>query len=427
MDLAAAGLTEQPFRTHGRPLAVVSWSSHREALAALEETCRSPTGLLLIQGPTLSGKSTLVRHFADSLPEEFSYAVIDGDGMNTKALLEGLLRQFGFDAEFSSNNELLATICMFAKHQAATHEPPIVFIENAHGLNPSALRVLCQLADIRVRRTCALKLVLVSDRSLQDIVAAPAMQCISRRLTADFHLRPLGCEEATEYLHAKLSAAGSAIPSFVFPASVCNELWDASGGWPGILDRLALLALARAESLPVNIGNVERPVLPYGTWDAQTIEESHGDAGAPPAPPILFVTESGEPTRQVDFAKSRLLVGRSEHNDVAIDSRFVSRHHLLLVRHGSSTFLMDLNSTNGTFVNSRRVSNHVLINDDIITVGNHRIKFCDPHARQRGSLDGAEFADTAIMKTLEDMRSLLAQENTATLPAPTENVPTLGS
>ena len=104
----------------------------------------------------------------------------------------------------------------------------------------------------------------------------------------------------------------------------------------------------------------------------------------------------------------------------------MSRHHALLVRHGGSTFLMDLNSTNGTFVNSRRVSNHVLIDSDVITIGHHRIKFCDPHATQRGTLDGDEFADTAIMKSLDDMRKLLAQENTEVLPAPTENLPTSG-
>jgi hypothetical protein len=59
-------------------------------------------------------------------------------------------------------------------------------------------------------------------------------------------------------------------------------------------------------------------------------------------------------------------------------------------------------------------------------VGHHRIKFDDPHATTRGSLDGIEFADTAIMKTLEDMRKLLAQENTEILPAPPENMPTSG-
>ena len=62
----------------------------------------------------------------------------------------------------------------------------------------------------------------------------------------------------------------------------------------------------------------------------------------------------------------------------------------------------------------------------MIKLGNHRIKFNDPHATKRGSLDGIEFADTAVMKSLEDMRNLLAQENTAILPAVSENLPTSG-
>ncbi len=425
MDLAAAGLREQPFRTHGKPLSIVSYSSQLEAIDVLQQTCNSPTGLSLIQGPSLSGKSTLIRTFIDTVPDDCASAVIDGDGMNTKALLESLLRQFGYEVEFDTNNELLAMLRVYAQHQAAAHAPPIVIVENAHGLSPSALRVLCDLAALQVRQSCSLKLVFVSDRSLRSIVDAPAMKSISR-LTADFHLRPMSCEETTRYLHEKLSNAGSAVPSFVFPVEVCNELWDASGGWPGIVDRIALLALASADALPIAVANVERPALPNGTWDARTIEKSHNPAGEPPAPPTLILSEGGNSRQQLRFEKPRLLIGRSEHNDMSINSRFVSRHHMLLVRHGSTTFLMDLNSTNGTFVNSRQISNHILIDDDIITVGNHRIEFCDPQAKQGGTLDGAEFADTAIMKSLEDMRELLAQENIAVMPTPSENVPTLG-
>jgi hypothetical protein len=42
-------------------------------------------------------------------------------------------------------------------------------------------------------------------------------------------------------------------------------------------------------------------------------------------------------------------------------------------------------------------------------------------------MTGSEFTDTAIMKTLDDMRNLLAQENTAMLPIPSENLPTYGN
>ena len=426
MDLGAAGLNEQPFPTHGKPLSTLPYASHQQALKVLEDTCATPNGLSLLQGPTLSGKSTIIRQFVDSLPAESWYAVVDGNGLNTTGLLEAVLRQFGYVFDHSSPNELLGMLRVFAMQQAASREPPILIIENAHALNPSALRALCELAMLQVRNTSALKMVLVSDRPLRSIIDSPAMECISGRLLHDFHLYPMSNEEAVHYMYEKLRAAGSLVPEFVFSPSVCTELWRSSGGWPGIMDRIALLALAKSDTLPVPVEMIERPALPNGTWDDAELVEAQQQSTAPPDPPRLYVSYEGKTLRELTFDMSRLLIGRSEHNDISIGSNFISRHHALLVRHGSSTFLMDLNSSNGTFVNSRRVSNHVLIHDDVITVGHHRIKFDDPHATKRGSLDGHEFADTAIMKSLQDMRKLLAQENTEILPTPPENFPTSG-
>ena len=251
------------------------------------------------------------------------------------------------------------------------------------------------------------------------------MECLHKRLTHDFHLRPMVNTEATEYLQRKLQAAGSSIPEFIFPAAVCTELWRASGGWPGILDRLALLTLARATTLPVAVDIIEKPVLPKGTWTeaAGTVDEQTGGV-LPGGPPSLYVSLHGKTLHEMTFDKSRLIIGRSEYNDIPLDSKFISRHHAMLVRHGAVTFLMDLNSTNGTFVNSKRVSNYILVHNDVISLGHHRIKFVDPHVTTRGKLEGEQFADTAIMKTLEDMRRLLAQENTEVLPMPSEQPPT---
>lgn len=426
MDLGAAGLTDQPFRTHGRPLAAVSYASYDEGLKVLEESCSLPNGLSLIQGPSLAGKSTLVRAFVDSLPEERAVAVVDGKELNTVRLLQGILGQFGFVLDNSSTNELLGLLRVFTMQQAASHKAPILIIENTYALRASGLRSLCELAELKVRGMSALKMVLVSDQPLLPLVESPEMQTLARRLTHDFHLRPLSQQEALRYLHTKLRAAGSDVPEFIFPLAVCSELWRASGGWPGVLDRVALLALARAETLPVKQSQIEQPVVPQGTWQAVDAAEPDAASDEQPGPPMLFVSHEGDTLQELAFDAPRLLLGRSDHNDITISSRFISRHHALLVRHGNTTFLMDLNSTNGTFVNSRRVSNHVLVHDDVISIGNHRIKFHDPYAIRRGSLDGTEFADTVIMKSLDDMRKLLAQENTAVLPAVTENLPTSG-
>ena len=430
MDPAAAGLKQQPFRTRGEPGPIVSYTSHREGLEAIRAACKRPNGLALLQGPPLSGKSTLIQHLVDTLDHDQECAVVDGTGLHTTALLESILRKFGYQADFYTDNEWLAMIRVFAVQQAVRHQPPLLVIENTHRLNPSALRALCSLAEIRCirnnRRISALKIVLVSDRSLESIISAPAMAPIAQRVAVDFHMRPMSCDDAKDYLRDKLRVAGSKIPEYIFPNSVCVELWDASGGWPGVLDRIALLALTRADVLPVSISEVERPTLPHSDWDEDHFTELEHAVGVAPEPPRLFLTKDGKTIRELTFNQPRLLIGRSEHNDIAIPSRFVSRHHLLLVRHGNTTFMMDLNSSNGTFVNSRRVSNQVLADNDIITVGNHRIKFCDPHAKGRGMMADSEVADTAIMKTLDDMRNLLTRENTAVLPLPSENLPTYG-
>ncbi len=400
----------------------VPYTAHREALTRLRQSAVPTDSVVLLQGPALAGKSTIILKYLDTLDEESAVATIDGNGLDTLKLLEAVLGQFGYELDYNSANELFGMLRVFALQQAARHAPPIIVIENAHGLKTNALNVLGELADLEIRqrtaiRSNAIKLILVSDHSLRTIADEEVLAPLLARTSVDIHLRPMTPGESTYFLHQKLRKAGSAYPEYVFPFAVCEALHEASGGWPGVLERLALLALASANALPVTVDRIEHPIVPSGTWD-QTVPERRALApGAPPEPPRLVVSKNGNTVTTLIFDKPRLLVGRSEHNDVAIPSRFVSRHHLLLVRHGSATILMDLNSTNGTLVNSRRVSNHVLANEDVISLGQHRIKFYDPHATARGTLEGPEFTDTAIMKTLEDMRKLLAQENTEVLPA----------
>jgi general secretion pathway protein A len=424
MELRAAGLQEQPFRSHGRPLVFVGNAAQEAAFDFFHETYKNHSGMGLFQGPTLSGKTTIIRHFAELQDTKSAIAVVDGAGQNTTGLLESILAEFGFEHKFSSVNELINMVKVFILQQTASGKPPMLIIENTHAMNPSAMRVLCELAKERVREKFALRIVLASDRPIASVVEAPAMEAIAKRLTGDFHLAPLTLDETTDYLYAKMRSGGCFDPENVFPDEVCDELHAASGGWPGIVDRLALLALAKAEYCPVKIENIERPAIPASTQDDSAVEGKSSKAGAPePAdePPVLYLTKNGRTIKKLVLDRNRLLIGRSAHNDLSIDSTFVSRHHALFVRHGKATLLMDLNSSNGTFVNSRRISNQVMIDGDIITIGHHGIKFVDPDATDRAALEGLEFSDTVVMKSLEDMRRVLTKENTQLMPIADED------
>ena len=118
-------------------------------------------------------------------------------------------------------------------------------------------------------------------------------------------------------------------------------------------------------------------------------------------PPRLILTKDGKTIRVLTVDQPRVIIGRSPHNDLQVESSFVSRHHAMLIRNGNATFLMDLNSTNGTTVNSRRISNQVLMHNDIISLGSHRIKFIHEAATEMMMHEAAGMAETIVMKSLQ--------------------------
>ena len=246
MELRASGLQQQPFRTHGLPLVFVSYEAQQNANAFLNDVCTHPTGIGLLHGPSLSGKTTLVRTFVDTQRLETDVALVDGTSLSTIELLESVLEQFGYDLHFDSVNELVNMLKVYLLQRTASARTPLMIVENANLLDPRALRVLSELAELRVRQKSAVHLILVSDHSIAGLIEAPALHNISKRLIGEFGLGPMAQYETSDYLHEKLRAGGCGEPTSVIPDEVCEEFHSASGGWPGILDRIVLLALAKA-------------------------------------------------------------------------------------------------------------------------------------------------------------------------------------
>jgi hypothetical protein len=79
--------------------------------------------------------------------------------------------------------------------------------------------------------------------------------------------------------------------------------------------------------------------------------------------------------KEIPLSKQRLSIGRKPYNDVQIDNLAVSGEHCVVVTILDDSFLEDLNSTNGTYVNGQPVKKHVLENRDIIELGKYRLKY----------------------------------------------------
>ncbi len=69
----------------------------------------------------------------------------------------------------------------------------------------------------------------------------------------------------------------------------------------------------------------------------------------------VVVHEKGGRTQRFNFEGDQFAVGREEDNDLVLDRVNVSKHHLRFRRHAGAVEVVDLGSTNGTYVNGRKV------------------------------------------------------------------------
>jgi pSer/pThr/pTyr-binding forkhead associated (FHA) protein len=91
----------------------------------------------------------------------------------------------------------------------------------------------------------------------------------------------------------------------------------------------------------------------------------------------LVLSLDGQVLAEYNMSKERYTVGRLPDNDVRIDNAAVSGHHALVINILNDSFLEDLNSTNGTYVNGKLIKKHALQHGDVITVGHHALRFVD--------------------------------------------------
>jgi pSer/pThr/pTyr-binding forkhead associated (FHA) protein len=88
---------------------------------------------------------------------------------------------------------------------------------------------------------------------------------------------------------------------------------------------------------------------------------------------VLFVGEN--PQRIYPIKTSSVLLGRADEAQVSISDASVSSHHARIVQNSQGFEIIDLDSTNGTFVAGKRTARAQLRNGDQVTVGNIEFMF----------------------------------------------------
>lgn len=106
---------------------------------------------------------------------------------------------------------------------------------------------------------------------------------------------------------------------------------------------------------------------------SRTLISSRGGAGPSnrdlPTGPRLIVRLNGGVERVFPLGGDRVVVGRSSSCGIVLEDTGVSRRHAEIGREAGRFYVLDLGSTNGTYVNGRRVSRQILADGDHVNFG----------------------------------------------------------
>lgn len=112
--------------------------------------------------------------------------------------------------------------------------------------------------------------------------------------------------------------------------------------------------------------------------------------------------------REYSIEQGEITIGRKADNMILLDHPTISSHHCRILRSGDSCVLQDLDSTNGTRVNSRDVKESALHHKDLIQLGSIEFLFDAPELTSSGAryTDANAEVATGAMSAPQDFASI---------------------
>jgi general secretion pathway protein A len=403
MYLELFKLHELPFRLSPDPQFLYLSKQHARAKAYMESTIWFTDGFVVVTGEIGSGKTTLIETFLRELQTDAVVAQVNQTQLSPTAFLQTVLVQYGFSPFKMKKPEVLATLNQFLTEQHANGRKAILIVDEAQNLSSKVLEEIRMLSGVETTKEKVLRIILAGQPELNDKLNSPELMQLAQRVRLRFHLTNLTQAEAVAYIDHRLEVAGAS-GRRIFSEDTYPTIYKFTGGVPRLINTLCdtslLSAFGRdrdvvtAEDVDAAIRELQWLEFTSNTNRLLALKMLHA------APPMnsdpshvvgrILVASAGKTLMERELKTGRLVVGRTPDNDLQIDSKFISRHHCHIVTQADSSLIEDLNSTNGIYVQSKRVRRHNLNDGDVVQVGQHEIMYIDERTpRLRGSIEPA--------------------------------------
>ena len=406
MYLELFKLRELPFRLSPDPQFLYLSKQHARAKAYMESTIWFTDGFVVITGEIGAGKTTLIETFLRELQGDVVVAQLSQTQLSPTAFLQTILVQFGFTPFDMNKPEVLATLNQFLVEQHVSGRKVLLIVDEAQNLSNRVLEELRMLSGIETTKEKVLRIILVGQPELNDKLNSRELIQLAQRVRLRFHLSTLSQAETSAYIDHRLEVAGSQ-GRRIFEEDTYPVIYKYTGGVPRLINTLcdtAMMAAFSRDRDTIALQDLEAAIGEL-QWDEFNVNTNRMQAfkmvKAPPShmrkDPVIgriLLASGGKTVMERELRPGRLVIGRTADNDIQIDSKFISRHHCQIVTQPSSCLIEDLNSTNGIYVQSKRVRRHNLNDGDVVQVGQHEIMYIDERApRPRADADASSAGD----------------------------------
>lgn len=367
----AAQARRSPMQPFAHAATDVIWLGPTQQ-AGLTHLC-AETQVKVLVGPPSCGKTTLLRHFRQHLDDVVTLHV-RGPQAGAADVLSALLAAATLHVNDLTVDQQRSLLRVFVEQRGVQGKRIIVCADEVAGFSDEAWSQIEWLLSIKASNKPLVELAAVGTPA--DASSSPLNRVVQNGATSAVeairYLQAPDDDDIRRYISWRLELIGVRARFSAEAARRINELGKSRFAAVNELCEAMLALPENRRRAELGVADVNRAAgLP--------------EVPAPPAEPLpisadeilpdrLILARNGKIERIVRLDR-RLVMGQGETSDLKLGGSHICRHHAMFVPTGDGRFaVIDLNSSNGVFVNGERIRRQVLRNGDIVEMGEYRLK-----------------------------------------------------